>query len=160
MNKSPVLASLTPPPQLNSRAPGIGLHLGRRLENGFDLPEHAVGLAERRAGRGLIGGIRTSVALLCVLLTTLGATSARADGVVETAGDVLQLMPAIVGFGLTYYYGPDDPRAERRHCSDADAKLDRHLTQAIPLNEPPYHLAAQCFNRTFLATNCPTNSET
>ncbi len=108
---------------------------------------------------GLIGGRRTSVALLGVLLTTLGATSARAGGV-ETAGDVLQLMPAIVGFGLTYYYRPDAPRAERRHCSDADAKLDRHLTQAIPLNEPPYHLAAQCFNRTFLATNCPTNAET
>lgn len=41
-----------------------------------------------------------------------GATAARASGV-ETAGDVLQFVPALAGLGLTYYYGADADRAAR-----------------------------------------------
>jgi membrane-associated phospholipid phosphatase len=37
---------------------------------------------------------------------------ARADGI-QTAGDVLQLLPALTGLGLTYYYGADADRAAR-----------------------------------------------
>ena len=57
---------------------------------------------------------------------SLVASSAYADDV-QKAGDVLQVVPALVGLGLTYLHGPDADRAARIAAGDTVDPATRGL---------------------------------
>jgi len=66
------------------------------------------------------------VALTVLLCAMFAATPARADGV-QTAGDLLQFVPALTGLGLTYYYGADADRAARIAAGETTDPETRNL---------------------------------
>ncbi len=62
-----------------------------------------------------------------VLLGVLGtAARASADGV-QTAGDILQFVPALTGLGLTYFYPADADRSARIEAGTTSDPSDRNL---------------------------------
>jgi membrane-associated phospholipid phosphatase len=63
-------------------------------------------------------------ALLCPLLAA--STPARADGI-QTAGDILQFVPALTGLGLTYVYGADADRAAHITAGDSSDPAQHNL---------------------------------
>lgn len=60
-----------------------------------------------------MNGRRLLVAMAVLVAVATGRIApAHADGI-ETAGDILQFVPALTGLGLTYYYDADADRAAR-----------------------------------------------
>lgn len=68
-------------------------------------------------------GRLVAVILLGVLAT---AAPAAADGV-QTAGDVLQFVPALTGLGLTYWYDADADRSAKIEAGTTADPRDRNL---------------------------------
>lgn len=70
-----------------------------------------------RVGGGLACARQRGAAALFVLGAMVAAVPASADGI-QAAGDVLQLVPALAGLGLTYYYDADAERVARIAAGD------------------------------------------
>jgi membrane-associated phospholipid phosphatase len=79
------------------------------------------------APRSRVKRARVVVAMAAfVAVVAAGIPPARADGV-QTAGDILQFVPALTGLGLTYYYGADADRAARIESGETTDPEQKNL---------------------------------